>query len=87
MNGKSLMKHDCLEKKNFVATFTWRVLMMQIKCIQKEFVKTLIKQLRKYHDLWLKSDVLVLADVFESFRKMCLESYQSDATIFFKLQD
>ena len=61
--------------------------MMQIKCIQKEFVKTLIKQLRKYHDLWLKSDVLVLADVFESFRKMCLESYQSDATIFFKLQD
>ena len=87
MNGKSLMKHDCLEKKSFVATFTWRILKMQIKCMQKEFVKTLIKQLRKYHDLWLKSDVLVLADVFESFRKMCLESYQSDATIFFKLQD
>ena len=83
MNGKRLMKHDCLQKKNFVGTFTWRILMMQIKCIQKEFVKTLIKQLRKYHDLWLKSDVLVLADVFESFRKMCLESYQSDATIFF----
>ena len=57
--------------------------MMQIKCIQKGFVKTLIKQLRKYHNLWLKSDALVLADVFESFRKMCLESYQSDATIFF----
>ena len=87
MNGKSLMKHDCLEKKSFVATFTWRILKMQIECMQKEFVKTLIKQLRKYHDLWLKSDVLVLADVFESFRKMCLESYQSDATIFFKLQD
>ena len=87
MNGKSLMKHDCLEKKSFVATFTWRILKMQIKCMQKEFVKTLIKQLRKYHDLWLKSDVLVLADVFESFRKMCLESYQSDATISFKLQD
>ena len=87
MNGKSLMKHDCLEKKSFVATFTWRILKMQIKCMQKEFVKTLIKQLRKYHDLWLKSDVLVLADVFESFRKMCLESYQSDATIFFKLHD
>ena len=57
--------------------------MMQIKRIQKGFVKTLIKQLRKYHNLWLKSDALVLADVFESFRKMCLESYQSDATIFF----
>ena len=36
------------------------------------------KTIRDYHNLYLKSDVLLLADVFESFRKSCLHHYNLD---------
>ena len=37
----------------------------------------------EYHDLCLKSDPLLLVDVFENFRKMCLKIYQLDPANFF----
>ena len=57
---------------------------------EKEYQKAIniwkvfkIKQLGEYHDLYLKTDVLVLCDVFEKFIKTCLEYYCLDPSHYF----
>ena len=42
-----------------------------------------MKSMREYHDLYLKSDVLLLADVFENFRSTCLQYYNLDPAHYF----
>ncbi|XP_072028310.1 uncharacterized protein [Amphiura filiformis] len=42
-----------------------------------------MKTFREYHDLYLESDVLLLADVFESFREVCQKNYELDPAWYF----
>ena len=42
-----------------------------------------LKNMGEYHDLYLKSDIILLADVFENFRKTCLEFYKLDPCHYF----
>ena len=42
-----------------------------------------LESMGQYHDLYLKSDVLLLADVFEKFRKTCLQYYELDPCHYF----
>ena len=41
-----------------------------------------IKNRGEYHDLYAKSDILLLADVIENFRDKCNEMYELDPVYF-----
>ena len=53
--------------------------------MQKKFINLNfeIKNLGDYHDLYVQSDTLLLADVFETFRNKCIEIYELDPVSFF----
>ena len=42
-----------------------------------------IKNVGEYHDLYLKTDVILLANMFEAFRDTCLEHYKFDPAHFY----
>ena len=49
---------------------------------QKVFKYFKLKNLGEYHDLYVQSDTLLLADVFENFRNKCIEIYELDPARF-----
>ena len=49
------------------------------------FNKFKLNNLEEYHDLYVQSDTLLLADVFENFRNTCLKVYELDPAHFFSL--
>ena len=50
---------------------------------QKVWETYRMKTMRDYHDLYLESDVLLLSDVFENFRDVCMENYHLDPAFYY----
>ena len=50
---------------------------------QKVWKEFELKNMGDFHDLYLKTDVLLLADVMENFRKLCEKHYELDPAHFF----
>ena len=83
MIGKSLMKHHYLKKEEFYSNLNIEEATdsdhMHGERVCKDFK---IKNLGEYHDLYLTKDTLLLDDVFEDFREICLKTYQLDPVKF-----
>ena len=64
------LKDECISEKDYErAKNIWNAFKM--------------KTMGHYHDLYLKTDVLLLADAFEKFIKTCLDYYGLDACHYF----
>ena len=58
-----------------------------LKHIKKVCDTFKIKNLGEYQDLYVQSDTVLLADVFENFRNECIEIYELDPAYFYLLWD
>ena len=73
----NLMKSFYLQKMNFKVAFIWKILQLLIIDMQKMHLKNFkLKHLGDCYDLYVQSDTLLLADVFENFRKMFIRVYE-----------
>ena len=51
--------------------------------VQRVWKEFRIRNLGEYHNLYLRTDVILLANVFEAFRDTCLEHYKLDPAHFY----
>ena len=81
ITGKNLMKPQYHLKTLFTANLKG-ISNADYEHAQNVWEVFEIKNLGEHHDLHAQSDTLLLSDVFENFRKMCLEIYELDPVYF-----
>ena len=70
-------------KKSFYSELNLEdIINKDYKHAQKVWDTFNIQDLGEYHDLYVQSETLQLADVFEKFREKCIKIYQLDPAHF-----
>ena len=87
MNGWDRFSENVLpDKDSFYSSLTMedisKTYYMHANNVFKKFG---MNNLGDYHDLYVRSDTLLLADIFENFRQSCLENYELDPAHFVSL--
>ena len=84
--GKDLMKNYYQAKKIFIAIFNMEDINdIDYRHANNVFKRFKLENLGDYHDLYVQSDTLLLADVFNNFRDMCIKEYRLDPAHFLSL--
>ena len=78
-----MMKHHYQIKKAFYSElYLEDITNKDYTHAQKVFKELKLKNLGDYHDLYVQSNTLLLADVFENFRNKCIEIHELDPAHF-----
>ena len=72
------LKHNYFQEAFYSKLNTEHISDEDYKHAQKVWEAFDCKTLKDFHDIYLESDVLLLSDVFETFRDLCLENYGLD---------
>ena len=73
-------------KESFYSNLTMEDISdMDYKHANNIFKKINLNNLGEYHDLYVRSDTLLLADVFANFRNACMKNYELDPAHFVSL--
>ena len=84
--GKDLMKHHYLINSLFYSSLNMdNIDDVNYRHGNNVFKKFKLKNLGECHDLYVQGNTLLLADVFENFRNMCIKVYELDPTHFLSL--
>eukprot|EP00732_Lithocolla_globosa_P000400 Lithocolla_globosa_v1_NODE_118_length_6146_cov_16.773600.p5 type:complete len:102 gc:universal NODE_118_length_6146_cov_16.773600:1503-1198(-) len=84
MNSERLLENSPIAKENFYDSLNKK----HISKINYEYYLEIcerfnLKTNKDYHDLYLKLDICLLADVFENFRKNIFENIQTGSTLLY----
>ena len=82
MIGKDSVKLVLSEKEDFYSHLNMKDITDADYIQGRVYVSFRIRNLEDYHDLYVQSDTLLLADVFENFWNMCLEICELDPAHF-----
>ena len=69
-------------KKDFYSELTLEVISDKVCAHAQKLFGEYCTDIGDYHDLYVQTDTLLLADVFEKFRDKCIEIYGLDPSYF-----